>query len=229
MRGKQGEYAAIEQRKKIGFFGLLIVGLYVLSEVCAFVLYFATTGEIFSFSEFQTARIFISRPTAMPPTPTGNIPLASLNDEVLHPYLGYVKHPGKVEGYSEYGFPDTQPLLAAKNDNVFVVGVFGGSFAEQVSKLTQATLINELKQLPVLSGKEIVVHTVAIGGYKQPQQLVALTYFLTLGAHFDLIINIDGFNEVALAPAENAKLVFPFYPRGWPARVNNFLDTVWQI
>ncbi len=31
---------------------------------------------------------------------------------------------------------------------------------------------------------------------------MALNYFLSLGAHFDIVINIDEFNEVALPPGE---------------------------
>jgi hypothetical protein len=40
-------------------------------------------------------------------------------------------------------------------------------------------------------------------GYKQPQQLLVLSYFLSIGQTFDLVINIDGFNEVALSPLNN--------------------------
>jgi hypothetical protein len=36
-------------------------------------------------------------------------------------------------------------------------------------------------------------------GYKQPQQLLVLAYFLSIGQPFDLVINIGGFNEVALS------------------------------
>ena len=35
-------------------------------------------------------------------------------------------------------------------------------------------------------------------GYKQPQQLLVLSYFLSIGQPLDLVINIGGFNEVAL-------------------------------
>lgn len=56
---------------------------------------------------------------------------------------------------------------------------------------------------------------------------MALTYLLALGAHFDIIINIDGFNEVALPPAENIpKNVFPFFPNNWFFRVQNLPDPV---
>ena len=59
----------------------------------------------------------------------------------------------------------------------------------------------------------------AIGGHKQPQQLMTVTYLLAQGVEFDIILNIDGFNEVALYPAENsAAHVYPWFPRAWHLR-----------
>src|SRR4030095_13628597 len=42
-------------------------------------------------------------------------------------------------------------------------------------------------------------------GYKQPQQLLVLSYFLSIGQTFDLVLNIDGFNEVALGSLNNER------------------------
>jgi hypothetical protein len=39
----------------------------------------------------------------------------------------------------------------------------------------------------------------AQGGYKQPQQLQTLSYFMALGQEFDAVVNLDGFNEMALS------------------------------
>ena len=36
-------------------------------------------------------------------------------------------------------------------------------------------------------------------GYKQPQQLMAYNYLLSLGAEFDAVINIDGYNVITTA------------------------------
>ncbi len=45
---------------------------------------------------------------------------------------------------------------------------------------------------------------------------MTLVYLTSLGAEFDLVINIDGFNEVALPPTELVpRGVFPLYPRDW--------------
>ena len=70
--------------------------------------------------------------------------------------------------------------------------------------------------------KEIIIVNAAIKGSKQPQQLMALNYLLVLGAEFDAVINLDGFNELALGMTDNARtgtaLVFP---RKWPLRVSS--------
>jgi len=77
-----------------------------------------------------------------------------------------------------------------------------------------------LQQDPALAGKDIVFVNLAVSGYKQPQQLMTLNYMLVLGAQFDIVINIDGFNEAALYEAENAdRHVFPAFPRSWQNRV----------
>jgi hypothetical protein len=74
----------------------------------------------------------------------------------------------------------------------------------------------------------------AIGGYKQPQQLMALNYFTALGGEFDVLVNVDGFNEVALPPLENIPQTNPFCPRQWHLRMRmvpnqEFLATVGKI
>jgi len=92
-----------------------------------------------------------------------------------------------------------------------------------LSLLTKDILVDRLKKSPRFAGKEIKILTVAIWGYKQPQQLLSLAYLVTLGAHFDIVVNLDGLNEVALPAVENVpKGVFPFYPRNWSVRMGTF-------
>ncbi len=146
--------------------------------------------------------------------------------EDIHPYLGFVYRKNRPDS-SNFGFIDRRVVdnpnapVTRKSEDNFIVGIFGGSFAYGASITSTEDYFEEkLKQLPPLKDKNIIIHTVALGGYKQPQQLIALNYFLSLGAHFDLVINIDGFNEVALPPYENTpKNVYPFFPRMWWMRV----------
>jgi hypothetical protein len=53
-------------------------------------------------------------------------------------------------------------------------------------------------------------------GYHQPQQLIQLALLLAQGGELDLLVNIDGFNEVAVPTALNlAKGAHPLFPMNW--------------
>ncbi|MFZ5799621.1 MAG: hypothetical protein ACOY3O_14560 [Thermodesulfobacteriota bacterium] len=161
-------------------------------------------------------------------TSTRKAPLS----EIIHPYLGYVFNKSR-EDCSEYGFVDrrvldnpTAPVSEKTADN-YIVLVIGGSFAYGTSVASSEGYLEERLRaaVPPLKDKRIIIHTVAVGGYKQPQQLMALNYFLSLGAHYDVVLNIDGFNEVALPEFENiAKKVNPFFPRMWWMRMGRIND-----
>ncbi len=219
----------ISKRKKLLFYLILFVFVYLSVECLSFIFYFATKKKLFSFSQYQTHRIFIRNSPIFKNSPDSPGVLKRGDNyrgdayEVIHPYLGFVHDPSKMQGHSQYGFPD-DPFNISTNDNL-IIGLFGGSFAEQTSLMDMGTFKDTLQKMPVFKNKKIIILTLAMVGYKQPQQLFALLYFLFLGAHFDMVINLDGFNEVALAPAENIpKNVSPFYPRSWFMRVRNFTD-----
>ncbi len=142
--------------------------------------------------------------------------------EAIHPYLGFVADPKKTQYISDFGFPenDSDPL-PDKPGNSVVIALFGGSFAHGESVHGGAVM------KAVLRGRGINsrIVNVAIGGYKQPQQLLSLAYLLSHGAPIDVVVNIDGFNEVALPQAENIpKGVNPFYPRSWYGRTVGIHD-----
>jgi hypothetical protein len=130
--------------------------------------------------------------------------------ERLHPYFGFTTKPETPYKLSfsqtehkanNYGFTTPYAYPFKKRAGQYVVGIFGGSVAQNYAVYEQEhnVLAEALKQLPALRDKEIIILPFAYGGYKQPQQLLALNYFLALGQGFDLVINIDGFNEVALS------------------------------
>ena len=53
--------------------------------------------------------------------------------------------------------------------------------------------------------KEIVPLCFSHEGYKQPQMLLVLAYFLSIGQRFDMVVNIDGLNDVALGSLNNQR------------------------
>jgi hypothetical protein len=55
-------------------------------------------------------------------------------------------------------------------------------------------------------------------------------WLMSLGMHFDVIVNLDGFNEVALPVTENLpKGVSPFYPRNWYGRLGVLDSTMFAL
>ncbi|MEG3935198.1 MULTISPECIES: hypothetical protein [unclassified Microcoleus] len=130
--------------------------------------------------------------------------------ERFHPFFGFIQKPSRDfrPGFkvNNYGFisPYDYPLKKTKN-NQFFIGVFGGSVASDyaIFQVQNQILPKYLKQLPGLKDKEFVILSFATGGYKQPQQLLILNYFLALGQELDMVVNIDGFNEVALSNLNN--------------------------
>jgi len=153
-------------------------------------------------------------------------------DEVLHPHLGWVLNPDITGGASvamgertpfpvnRFGFLDQGNPLARRSPDRLRVAIIGGSVAWYFSIDGKEQLEARLAQDPQFQGRQIDVISLALSGYKQPQQLMTLAWMLSLGAEYDVVINIDGFNEVVLHPSENhPKQVHVAYPRGWHERV----------
>ncbi|MDB9515578.1 hypothetical protein PN466_01205 [Roseofilum reptotaenium CS-1145] len=144
--------------------------------------------------------------------------------EILHPFLGYIAKPGtgfggfefqSVFNANNYGLVSqlNYPYIR-QNPNQVLVGIFGGSVATfyYMNEIENPTLARTLNNLPEFANKEIVLLNFSQGGYKQPQQLLALNYFLSQGQELDLAINIDGFNEVAIANNNIEKEIAPSMP-----------------
>ncbi len=124
---------------------------------------------------------------------------------VLHPYLGFI-------GDSQ---EQIIPITKKSSDKI-IIGILGGSFAQQLSTNSQSKLISSLQASPNFQNKKIELITLANPAWKQPQQSQALNYYLNLGYEFDYIINLDGFNEVSISYNQN----FPNnirldYPAHW--------------
>jgi hypothetical protein len=82
-----------------------------------------------------------------------------------------------------------------------------------------------LRQNPAWRDREFHLVRLALPGFKQPQQLMSLNYLLALGAEFDVVVNIDGYNEIALSACENEQFgVFAAYPRMWQLRTQDIVD-----
>jgi hypothetical protein len=114
---------------------------------------------------------------------------------------------------NNHGFLSSYDYPVAKNGrDDFIIGIFGGSVAQWFALQGEHTLTARLRQGPHLNGRNIKVLNFASGSYKQPQQLIALAYYMSIGQQFDFVINIDGFNELALAEFNRKKGLAPYMP-----------------
>lgn len=126
-----------------------------------------------------------------------------LTDKRFHPFFGYTYKPGQKKT-NNYGFncPHNYPLKR-EQENWYFIGIFGGSVADDFYRDGTERLTADLQRHPYFAEKEIIYLNYAAGGYKQPQQMQALTYFLAVGQELDLVINIDGFNEMVFCSNNN--------------------------
>ncbi|MDE0903799.1 MAG: hypothetical protein OSB42_04135 [Planctomycetota bacterium] len=152
----------------------------------------------------------------------------AMRRDARHPYLGHITSFGserETEGLHYtwlqgpgLGNPDL-PCFGSRDD-VFVVGVTGGSVAAGICSEACPVLLKTLSDSPRLKGQEVHLVFFANAGFKQPQQHLGLEYLLDLGVGFDAVINLDGFNEIALHPRDNQKQgVSVAYPSQWASHL----------
>ncbi|MFP8880969.1 MAG: hypothetical protein VCE43_16740 [Myxococcota bacterium] len=215
--------------KRAVFWAILLVSTLGAIELAARWAYGAASESAFDADEIEAAQRALQ-------TEAESAPRAGLLGglEVIHPYLGFVGNPTarnklidtlRETAVSDYGLNDDKSPIQRASEDRLIVGIFGGSVAHYLSTQGLTALDAELGRARRFAGRERVIVRVALAGWKQPQQLMALNYLLMLGAHFDVLINLDGFNEIALPPVENQpKGVFPYFPRNWYTRTQGASD-----
>ena len=205
----------------------VLVGVFLFLEIVSAFVLLALSMPLFSPSAVEKEiRAVSSGPGAVNPM-TGQA-------SVLHPYLGYVhdpdaKSPMQIHGHyslNRHGYLDKIEPIQKRGSDKFIVGFLGGSVAWWVSHEGFESFRSELIKSSALKGKKIVPVRLALGGYKQPQQLFSFLYHSALGGEFDMIINLDGFNEVTLPKIGNVgKNISPFYPTYWGDLNSNFQNS----
>lgn len=183
-----------------------VIVFVVLAEAVALAAHFARTGHLF----------YVDRPAY---APVGDPLAGQLTADVLNPYFGpshqsgipfdvppELRAPGAAApklATNNFGFVSPLNYPIDKGDNEFIIGIFGGSVSVWFCQVGVERLLADLQQQEFFKTKTLVPLCMAHEGYKQPQQALVLAYFLSIGQTFDLVINIDGLNEVALSPLNN--------------------------
>lgn len=211
---------------------IIFVFCYLLVEVFSYVAFRSVYGD-YRIHGLQLAKIAAieSATKSAVFVPANAVKKNVIRKPILHPYLGFsvdgkVTEPNCVPASQTDCLKrikvDTDRPFAKRSSSTAIVGVLGGSFADGTVRGVDKKYFHQvIKSLPAFAGKKVVIYNMAAGAYKQPQQLMHLAYYLSLGAEFDLIINLDGFNEMTITHYgwRDAGL-HPAFPKSWNHRVN---------
>lgn len=204
--------------RRIVFRVVILSVMAALAETCSYFSYRALNSGEFSFE-----RVWAEQEKLLPDA-DGMSATSDAFRADIHPYLGFSYNPqwpGKLEleaVINEWGFTDPagRSPVRRRGPGKVVIGVLGASVASIFAHHGADELTRLLQQSPQFSGKQIEIVSLSVGGFKQPQQLMALNYALALGAEFDIVLNIDGLNDIAWYKQDNAEAhVCTLYPLNW--------------
>ncbi len=125
----------------------------------------------------------------------------------LHPYLGFDDASANAQVSNE-----ARLFQGADAEEAFDVVILGGSVAAITFLRAREALVAALQADPRLAERPVRVFNYARGGFKQPQQVNLLVYLLNLGLRPDAVLEIDGFNELALSSFNNSRRIHPVLP-----------------
>ena len=182
--------------KRVLFYGLLTLLTLLSIEGMARIAYYAAYGQGYG---------------SGPPDPGANS-LPSIHDRVIEPWQ--LRHPFYGHTRSSPNHALNAMLSQQRREELVVIGLLGGSVAEQVKPAFQRALNRHFaaNNRP----RQPVVIALANNGVKQPQQAIIIANTLLLGGEFDIIVNLDGFNEITRSAGQNPQNgIFPFFPVFW--------------
>jgi hypothetical protein len=123
---------------------------------------------------------------------------------VAHPFAGFTQESSAT--VAKIGHGDDSP------HRPFRILLLGGSVAAGFGNTGSREMVKILERTKALEGRKVELDIQACPGHKQPQQLGILAYSLALGQRPDLVIELDGHNEVAIGLTNRRGLAFPPYP-----------------
>ena len=194
----------MRRRKQIVFYGIMVVLTLAVIEGMAQAAYYIAYGEFNGGgrSRFQPAAAdAVAAVEYRDPGPA-----------IIHPYYGFTR----------LETPELNQAPPRREDGVVLIGLVGSSVAYDVVPALRSALAawfrdNDIPLRPV-------VIELAAGGFKQPQQVMIIANTLSLGGEYDIIVNLDGHNELIFARDNYFDDgVFPFYPAWWQDRVSGWL------
>lgn len=218
-RREEEKTAAPSRRGWLRLVAILLGVLFV--EGASFGLYWARLGHPFSWAEQEgclAARA--AGGGAM------DLPGRAAQEHVElspHPYRGVTHNPRTFEEVAEDGVLVLGGPVPLEHDpSRLVVGLFGGSMAWELGADEPRALQRALGELEALQGRSLTLVVAAVPADKQPSQLFALELLQLRGYRFDVVINLDGFNEIVNAASLASEGGSPLYPQYWSELLATF-------
>ena len=180
-------------RKKVFYYGLLLLLTLLALEGMARAAYYAAYGDWYGGGGRAAA------------IPAAAIPAAVPRQTFCHPFYG------GTEGELRHALNAMPPRL--RREDTVLIGLLGGSVATEVQPFLEQSLRRwfAANDLP----REPAVVNLSAWSVKQPQQTMMAANTLLLGGEFDLLVNLDGFNEISGSLGNSQTGVFPFFPLWW--------------
>ena len=130
--------------------------------------------------------------------------------QIRHPFYGYLPDFPKHD-------LSAMPPRQRREDTV-VIGLLGGSLSYELQPFLQRALNRWF--VANHGPRQPIIRALAVNAARQPQQPLIVADLLLLGGEFDLIVNLDGFNEMADSVGQNPQNgLFPFFPVRWQQQV----------
>ncbi len=184
-------------RKKAIFYSLLLLLTLAVFEGMARVTWYLAYAEWYS----------TSPATEVSGNPGVTPRRGSWEGIIAHPYYGFTSSSPTAD-------LNAMPPPQTRDDRV-VIGVLGGSVADDVIPHFQRAVEQYFADNAL--AKEPVIHNLSVRGMQQPQQKGIVSHLLAMGGSFDILVNLDGFNELIASNLNFQGGVFPFFPQHWDA------------
>lgn len=235
MAGGDHGAARPSTRRRLAFSMALVLLTGAVLEGLSYATHCLYYGATFSYAATARRQAQLTRPQPAQGA-EGYHPAGDLAPKVIHPYVGYVSLPDHVpRDLSKQGFTSAdcvtnslgflgRATLPRRSSGKLIVVIAGGSVANQFFCASAERLAARLRSIPRYAGREVQLIGFAAEGYKQPQQLMALSYYLVLGGELDLLINLAGYNEIESSRLLETLKINPIYPDGWHVNFNSMLD-----
>jgi hypothetical protein len=127
---------------------------------------------------------------------------------MLHPFTGWATSP-EMELTAHLVGADGN---AGRDPTKFRVAILGGSVAAIFARLGNERFLAQLAADPKLKGRTPELLGFGRTGGKQPQQLMTVAWLFTLGVVPDVVLDLDGHNELAVAGENAERGTNPLYP-----------------